>query len=170
MNGNRKDFASGIIYIGAGAFYLIYALKTLSIGQALNMGPGYFPVVLSSIVIMLGIAVVVRSFIYADGTPFGIVPWRAVVMITLSLIFFALFLRYLGMGPTVLITVVLACTASPKIRPIEAAVTGVCVAFFCWLVFTVGVGLPIPLFGRLFEGTFLAGVEAPVLAGIHTLA
>jgi len=58
---NGKDFWAGWMYIGFGAMFLIVA-QNYSMGSALRMGPAYFPTWLGSLLVLLGIAVVVRSF------------------------------------------------------------------------------------------------------------
>jgi len=58
---NGKDFWAGWMYIGFGAIFVIVA-QNYSMGSALRMGPAYFPTWLGSLLILLGIAVVARSF------------------------------------------------------------------------------------------------------------
>lgn len=147
MKFNKKDLASGLVFLSAGAFYLVYTLNTLSMGRALNMGPGYFPVVLSGITALIGLAVIATSFGRGDTAPFDAVPWRAVSMIVLSLLFFAICLSGLGLFPTVLIAVTIASGASRETTLGQAAIGSLCIATFCTLVFGYGLGLPIPVFG-----------------------
>ena len=58
---NGKDFWAGCMYIGFGAAFVIVA-QNYSMGSALRMGPAYFPTWLGSLLVLLGIAVIVRSF------------------------------------------------------------------------------------------------------------
>lgn len=58
---NGKDFWAGWMYIGFGAVFVIVA-QNYSMGSALRMGPAYFPTWLGGLLILLGIAVVARSF------------------------------------------------------------------------------------------------------------
>lgn len=169
MKINRKDIASGSIYCIIGVIYLVYALNTLAVGDAFNLGPGYFPIVLSGIIILLGLIVVARSFIVEGLTPFGRVPWRAIIMISLSLVVFALFVRPLGLGVTTLLAVMLACGATPTASLKTAAATGAVLAICCWLVFNIGIGLPLPFFGQWFQGTMLPAVEQFVRSGVLML-
>lgn len=147
MRLNSKDLATGIIFMGAGGFYLIYALQTLSIGSALNMGPGYFPVLLSSATMLIGAIVAIRSFYIPMLNPFGVVPWRAIVMVTLAVVFFAMFALELGLLLTVFISALLASCARPVHSLPKIGVACLGIAIFCTLVFRVGVGVPIPILG-----------------------
>jgi len=149
---NRKDLGAGILFVAVGSLYGGIALETLPMNSAREMGPGYMPVILSSIVVLIGLAVVVRSFFIAQETPFGKVAWRPVVMLSLAAIVFATFLDQLGLFPAVLATAFIACLSSSQIGYRQAILIAVGLAAFCTLVFGYGVGLPIPLFGSWFGG------------------
>lgn len=146
----RRDAASGVFFIAVGLLYGSLALESLDIGQARNMGPGYFPVTLSGIIIFLGLAIIVRSFFHVPGEKFGIVPWRAIVVIALAIVLFAAFLETLGMLPMVFISAFVACMASSEISYLRAVLIAAVLAILTTLIFRIGVGLPIPTFGPLF--------------------
>jgi hypothetical protein len=149
---NRKDLATGLIFMAFGLFYGIYAYRDLTVGQLLKMGPGYFPVVLSSFIALLGVVIALRSFFAGQGSPFGVVPWRAVVMLSLSTVVFAAFLQVLGMLPGVFVTALLACLASSQIKLLPALAISLGIALFCVLVFSYGIRLPVPVFGHWVGG------------------
>lgn len=144
---NRKDVASGAFFVIVGLFYGFTAWNTLPVGQTLNMGPGYFPMVLSALLVMLGLAVVVRGFVTRAASAFGAVPWRGLLFLTLATLFFATFFRQVGMLPSVFISAFLASLSSPQIKPLTAAFISLCIALFCVLVFSYGLDLPAPIFG-----------------------
>ncbi|MBF0329002.1 MAG: hypothetical protein HQL10_07580, partial [Nitrospirae bacterium] len=75
---NPKDFWSGLIYIAFGVTALIIA-GDYKIGTALKMGPAYFPVVVSSLLLLVGIISVVRSFV-KDGSPVGRLALRGLLI------------------------------------------------------------------------------------------
>lgn len=145
MEQNRKDLASGAIFVGVGLFYGTYTLRTLPIGRALDMGPGYFPIVLSGLVTIIGVCVMVRSFFVGQETPFGVVPWRGIVMLTLAIVAFGLLLDWIGMLPAVFAATFLASMASKRFNPLKAGVVSIVAAFFCVAVFIYGIKLPIPV-------------------------
>ena len=57
-----KDFGAGILYIAFGAVGF-YIARDYGFGQASRMGPGYFPSVLSGLLLAFGLVAVIRSFI-----------------------------------------------------------------------------------------------------------
>jgi putative tricarboxylic transport membrane protein len=148
---NRKDVASGAFFVLVGAFYGFTAWKNLPIGQTLNMGPGYFPLVLSTLLVILGLAVVVRGLATRSLSPFGAISWRGLLFLTLATLFFATFFRPLGMLPSVFITTFLASLSSAQIKPAAAALISLSLALFCVIVFHFGLDLPAPIFGTWFR-------------------
>ena len=51
-----KDLLAGLIFIGFGLAFG-YATLGYQIGTALRMGPGYFPLVLAGIMVLLGVVI-----------------------------------------------------------------------------------------------------------------
>lgn len=153
MTANCKDLAAGVIFILVGVVYGSIAWFGLTIGEALNMGPGYFPIVLSGMLVALGLAIMGRSFVDTVGRePFGVVPWRGVVMLSLATILFAAFVEELGLLPGVFLTAFLATLANPKVRIVNALVASAGIAIFCTAVFGYGIRLPIPIIGPWLGG------------------
>jgi len=151
MRANRKDLAAGGFFVAVGLLYGGIAWASLPIGRTLSMGPGYFPLVLSGILIVVGGLLVGQAALAGGGTPFGAVPWRAVAMISAALIAFAALLAPLGLFPTVFLTVFLATRASPEIPALRGAAIALGVAALCAAIFVFGVRLPAPLLGTWFS-------------------
>ena len=153
MQANAKDLGAGAFFILVGVLYGSIAWTGLPIGQALNMGPGYFPIVLSCMLIVLGLWIGWRGFIDIVGRePFGVVPWRGVIMLSLATIVFAAFVEELGMLAGVFLTCFLATLANPKVRIFNAIATSIGIAIFCTAVFAFGIRLPIPVIGAWLGG------------------
>jgi hypothetical protein len=152
MSANRKDIAAGGVFAAFGLVYGADALMNLPIGEALNMGPGYFPVMLSALLIVIGAVVAFNSLKTAEIAPFGSVPWRGVIMLSLSTIVFAAFLRNLGMFPAIAISSFIAALSSQKMRLVTALLISLGLAVFCTAVFGYGLKLPLPIFGTWFGG------------------
>ncbi len=150
MSANRKDLGAGLVFVVVGTFYLVYALRTLPMGRAVEMGPGYFPIVLSSLVTLVGVVVMARSFFAGRGTAFGRVPWRALVMLPLAIAIFGAVVTELGLFPAVLATTFLSCLSTSQIGIVKAIVVSLGIAVFCTLVFSYGIGLPLDVFGTWF--------------------
>ena len=143
---DRSDFAAGLVFVAVGLVYGRLSLD-MSLGTALRMGPGYFPFVLCCLLVLLGLAILGRSFLAQANGRFGDVPWRALVMIPLAIAFFGLFIMRLGLLPTVFVTALIGSLSSSQV-PLKAALpVSLALAAFCTLVFAYGVALPIPIFG-----------------------
>ncbi len=149
MTANLKDIGAGTIFVAVGTLYGCLAWFGLPIGMALNMGPGYFPLVLSGILVVLGLTIIGRAFIDLDDRlPFGVVPWRGVVLLSLATIIFAAFVEKLGLLPGVFITTFIAMLANPKVHMRKSLASSLCIALFCTAVFGYGIHLPIPVIGE----------------------
>ena len=79
---NAKDFWTGFIYLFVGSGALIIS-RDYDMGTAVKMGPAYFPIVLSVLLMVIGIISVIRSF-FKSGTPIGAVAWKGLVLIVAS--------------------------------------------------------------------------------------
>jgi putative tricarboxylic transport membrane protein len=73
-----KDFWAGLMFIGFGLFFVIWAYAFYQMGTAVRMGPAYFPFVLGGLLAVLGVFVLIEGFAL-EGTgaplklPFNIV-------------------------------------------------------------------------------------------------
>ncbi|MCO5083968.1 MAG: tripartite tricarboxylate transporter TctB family protein [Rhizobiaceae bacterium] len=136
----------GTLFIAAGAFFAIQSLG-LEIGNAFKMGPGYFPLVLAGVLILLGLVILVQATRVA-GEPVGAIAWRGGAFILPAPIFFGLTVRGLGFAPALFLTCLIAAFASHRMKPAAALVLAAAVTAFSVGVFSYGLGLPFRLIGR----------------------
>jgi len=133
----------GLIILAFGLWFGIRAWG-MALGTATSMGPGYFPFVLSAICTLLGAGLALQG---ARGAAERIdVPWRPLIAISLSVLAFAIGIRYFGLMPAVMAAVLVSSFADPELRISTAFILGVALSIFAWLVFTVGLGLSMPAF------------------------
>jgi hypothetical protein len=123
----------------------------LRMGSGLNMGPGYFPRALGFILAGFGAIIIIQAIGKANS-PIGKISWRGVVMVTISLFFFAFGVRTLGMVPALAGCVLLACLASDRISLVRAVATSAVLTLFATLLFVYALGLPISLIGPWLGG------------------
>lgn len=142
---NRADLAAGLVFVIIGAVFGLTSLG-LDMGSTLRMGPGYFPMLLSVLLVLLGGAICFNSFrqMHIAVEPYA---WRGMVFILGAPVFFGLTVRGLGFVPSIFLTTLLAAFAGLKLRPLQAALLAVAVTLFCTLVFSVALGLPFRRFG-----------------------
>ena len=83
-----KDFWAGLMFIGVGVFFMVWALTHYQMGSAVRMGPAYFPAVLGGLLAVLGVLVLIEAFAM-DGPPL-VLPFNIVDFIVAILLFFVL--------------------------------------------------------------------------------
>jgi hypothetical protein len=161
MTVNRNDLLCGAIFILIGAAFATNVwLTELSIGNAIRMGPGFFPLVLAGLLVLLGLGIIVSGVGVATPAPLvpqqpvadtgleaSLGPWRGVVAILASPIIFGLSIQPLGLIPSLAAAVFVASFASRRVTLPFAVIMTATLTLFCYLVFVVGLRLPLRLFG-----------------------
>jgi hypothetical protein len=145
MTANRKDLICGLVFVVIGLLFAVGS-RDLDIGTSTRMGPGYFPLVLCGMLILIGLIIAARSFGKPD-VDFGSVPWRAILLILPATVFFGYAVRNIGLMPGVFIVALASSFSSSKMTVPLAIALSVGLAIFCAGVFVWGLGLPIQLFG-----------------------
>ncbi|MDK3258007.1 tripartite tricarboxylate transporter TctB family protein [Blastococcus capsensis] len=146
MHGARKDLLAGAVFVIFGLAFAITS-STYEVGSALRMGPGYFPLVLGSVLVLLGILIAVKGFVAGDTGELGPVPWKATVLIVAALLFFGFTVRGLGMVPSLLVAVFLTALAGRNARVIPSAVIAASLTALSILIFVIVLQLRLPYFG-----------------------
>lgn len=143
------DVAAGVIFVAFGLWFGLQSLG-LEMGTTLKMGPGYFPAVLSVLLVVLGVAVLVEGLRNA-GEPIGPLALRGILFILPAPIFFGLTVKGAGFVPSLFFTTLIACFATSKMKPLHALALAAGVTVFSTLVFVQGLGLPFRLLGTWFD-------------------
>lgn len=138
-----KDFVGGLLIAGFGLFVLLESL-TYPMGTASRMGPGYFPALLGGLAIALGFSVAVSGLFRPGEAPR--IAWRPMLAVLGSILAFVLALRPLGLAAAVVLTVAVSSLGDRGAKPLGILVLAVSCTISAWLLFRVGLGLPIPLF------------------------
>lgn len=144
---DRTDAAAGLVFILFGLFFGVKSLG-LEMGTLFRMGPGFFPMVLSVVLILFGALILFNALRAAPGAePPGAIAWRGMMFLLPAPIFFGLTVRGLGFVPSIFVTTLIAGMASLKMKPLYAVALAVAVTVFSTLVFSYGLGLPFRRFG-----------------------
>ena len=141
-----KDVLAGGIFIVLGLGFAIGSLTT-EIGTPLRMGPGYFPLILGGILVVLGALIVGKGFIAGEGEAIGAVDWRALVFISAALLFFGLTIRGIGVIGALFGASLLAAAARSETSLREALVFAIALTVISVVVFIVALQLRLPLIG-----------------------
>jgi hypothetical protein len=140
----RKDFWSGLmlIAIGGGA---VFIARNYQFGSSLRMGPGYFPTVLGSLLILFGIYLVGQGL--RSGAEKLEETWslRALIILPLSLVLFGLLIDRAGFIPAMLVLIVAAASAGSQFKLTEVLLFAVLLTALCVVVFVWLLGLPYEL-------------------------
>jgi hypothetical protein len=142
---NKVDAASGLLFVSLG---LIFGIKSLGmeLGSPLRMGPGYFPLFLSGLLIAFGVLIIASAF-KSTGEALGKHAWRGLFFILPAPVFFGLTVRGLGFVPSIFLTTLIAAKASMKMSMVSALLLALGVTVFSTLVFSFALGLPFQSFG-----------------------
>lgn len=132
-------------FIGLGLFFA-YQSVGIELGTAFRMGPGYFPLILALILVVLGVVVLIDA-IRVESEPIGHIAWRGIFFILPAPIFFGLTVRGLGFVPSIFLTGLIAGFASQKMKPSVALLLAAGLTLFTVIVFSYALGLPFRRFG-----------------------
>ena len=144
---SERDFWSGVMFIAIGIGFAVGA-GNYSLGTSARPGPGYFPLMLSVIMAVLGAIVLFKSLTIETegGDKVGAFAWRPLLIVVASIVVFGLLLPRLGLFLTVPILIVMVSFATSEFAWIGTLINAVVLTVFSWLVFVVGLKLTIPLY------------------------
>jgi Tripartite tricarboxylate transporter TctB family len=138
-----KDFWTGVMFIALGVIAMVVS-RNYSLGTAGRMGPGYFPLLLGSLLAVIGLALVVRAFVI-DGAPLERIALGPLCLIVLSVILFGALLQRAGLVIALIVVIGVSALASRQSRPLEVAALAAVVTAFSVAVFVYGLRLPLPV-------------------------
>jgi hypothetical protein len=141
---NVKDLAAGALFLAFGVAFLYFA-QSYPLGTAQRMGPAYFPVVLSIVLIGIGLATMARALV-RQGEPIRQIAAKPLALVTLSVILFGLLVQRAGVGIAVAALVLASAAASRRFSLGPSVALAVLLALFSVAVFVKGLGLPFAAF------------------------
>ena len=154
-----QDFWAGLMFIGFGLFFIVFALGTpefidrivggkliagYQMGSSVRMGPAYFPVMLGGLLAVLGLIVLFESII-VEGPKVAKFHFRPLIFIALSSLAFAYLLKPLGLVLASVILIFICAYGGHEFKWKEVAIMSVVLAVFSVIVFVKGLSLPFPV-------------------------
>ena len=134
---SEKDLWAGLMFIGFGLFFAIWALTHYQMGTAVRMGPAYFPTMLGGLLVFLGALVLLEAVTMGNPdeekvrVPFGFLDMVVLIAIYAAAGYLA---RWLGfssdwaiLGATVVVTA-LTVLRRPAAKPL-ILISAACVAY-----------------------------------------
>lgn len=137
-----RDFWAGVIFLVIGIGAAVVG-SDYPMGTGGRMGAGYFPMVLSILLSILGFAIMATGFI-AEGPPIDKFALRPLFFILFAVVIFGLLAKVLGLAMSIIALVIVSAFGGHEFRLKEALIAGIVLAAFCVLVFVYGLKLPFP--------------------------
>jgi hypothetical protein len=137
-------FVAGLLFLSVGLGAIAIA-GGYPIGSALHMGPGYFPIVLGILLVLVGAASVGRALVVTVAQTERI-ALQPLLVIGSAVVVYALGIDRVGLVPTVFVAALLACMSGPKPRVMEACMIAACLSVMAAGIFFYGLKLPFSLF------------------------
>lgn len=142
-----REFISGVALIAIGLFVALYAANNYRVGTLARMGAGFFPTALGWTLSGLGIVIVLLSLRRRNHIltppPFAIRPLLAVIV---AVAVFSVLVERTGLIPATLISTVIVSMADSGFTIRRALWLGASLSVLSWLVFKVGLQMPLPAF------------------------
>jgi len=138
-----KDFWSGVMFCAFAAVAL-FAACGYSMGSAGRMGPGYFPLLLASLLGALGAALMGRS-ILVGGEPVARLQVLPLAVIATAICLFGLLIEPLGLIVSLAVLTVTSAWVGAQFRLAETVALAAALILFCVGVFVYALGLPLNL-------------------------
>lgn len=144
LSHDYRDILGGVVLIAFGLAFSAYAFANYEMGTVNRMGPGMFPVALGVVLAAFGVMQAVPALFRTGKMP-EIRIWTPLFVLS-GVAAFALMIRPFGLLPAVLGVTLISSLAELKIRPVSLAILAGSLCLISWLIFRVGLGLPIPMY------------------------
>lgn len=150
---SQRDFWSGLMFVVTGVVFAVGA-TSYPLGISARPGPGYFPLMLSVIMAILGAIVLFKSLTIETegGDPIGDIAWRPLLVIVAAIAMFGVALPRLGLVITVPMLIVLTSFAGDEFHWKGVVANATVLTVGAWAIFVLGLKLTIPMWPTVFGG------------------
>ena len=138
-----RDILGGGLLLLLGLFMIWYAASSLSLGTIRRMGPGMFPMGVGGLLAMFGLLIAVPALFRRGELP--AVEWRTAAAVLAGIAAFAIAIRTVGLAPAIIAQLVVTAGAEREFRPLALLVMALTFPLAAYLIFGVGLGLPVPM-------------------------
>ncbi|HYN12643.1 MAG TPA: tripartite tricarboxylate transporter TctB family protein [Burkholderiales bacterium] len=139
-----KDLWAGLMFIGIGVFFVVWALMHYQMGNAVRMGPAYFPVMLGGLLAFLGVLTLLESFAM-EGPPVPKFAFRPLILISGACVVYGYLMKPAGLILATAALVFISAYGGHEFKWKEVAILYVVLIAFSLLVFVKGLTLPFPI-------------------------
>jgi hypothetical protein len=143
---SAQDYVGGIVLMAL-ALFALWASSDLQGMRGFSFGAGTAPRMFGGLLVALGAGIALTGLL-TDGPGMTHYSWRGPLFVMVSIVFFALAIRPLGVVVTAFVSFLVAAMGTHETRWIEAIIVGACLTLGCALLFPYVLGLPMPMFPR----------------------
>lgn len=143
---SAQDYVGGIVLMAL-ALFALWAASDLQGMRGFSFGAGTAPRIFGALLVALGAAIALTGLL-SEGPAMAHYAWRGPLFVMVSIVFFALAIRPLGVVVTAFASFLIAAMGTHETRWIEAIIVGACLTLGCALLFPYVLGLPMPMFPR----------------------
>ncbi len=158
---SQADFYSGLLFIVLGVAFA-WGATNYNVGDAARMGPGYFPLLLGTVMALIGVIVTIKAMVIdsIDGDKIGPWAWRPLVYIIGANFVFGLLLagmRSISLPAFGLIVAIYALTfiasmAQADWKFVRTFALATALAVGSYLVFVMALALQFPVWPDFITG------------------
>lgn len=149
---NRIDLLAGAFIILMGGIAIIEALR-FNLGTARSMGPGYFPLHVGILMMILGCGIIFVEGLRrpsngqdSNGNTVVLPRVRSLLFITAGILGFTMLIERGGLVPAVAAAVFLSCLADREMKPLQIGILTVVIPTVCVVIFQWLLGLQVQAF------------------------
>ncbi len=158
---SQKDFFAGLMFMGLGAAFA-WGAGGYKLGVAGRMGPGYFPLILGSILILLGAIITFKALLTETegGDRIGSWAWRPLVFVLASNLAFGVLLAGLpgihlppgGLIAAIYVLTIIASLAGRRFKFRDVLILATVLAAISYVAFIALLKLLMPVWPAFVTG------------------
>lgn len=137
---NHAEIVAALL-VGAIGLMMVWVGSDYIFGTPRRIGPGFLPVVVGCLIILLSAALVVEA-VRTEPSPLGI-ELHPFLLVMLSIPAFAVLVERAGLVPATASLVMLSVLAERPVRPVRALVLAVLISAMGVAIFVYALGLPL---------------------------
>jgi len=138
-----RKLVAGLALLLVSAF-TVWAVGNLSQGTLQFMGPAMFPRWVAILIGLCGLALILMST-GSNGEELRRLPFRGPVLVSASILLFALTIREFGLAVAGPLTVIVGGLATADARPSEIVLFAIALTVFCIVLFRYLLDLAMPI-------------------------
>jgi len=144
----RADVWCGAMFMAFAAWGFA-ASAGLDGGTAVSMGPGYFPRLVSTLLLLLGLSISIAGLWPAKAAGLGTWTLRPILLVSLASLAFAVLLQRAGIVLSIVAVVAIGALAGSRIEPWPLVGLTVLLVASSIALFVVALGIPLPIWPRI---------------------